>query len=50
MAAPSLCVASFQRERAQAGGAEGSGTGRSRLPAEQRARRGAPSQDPGIMT
>jgi len=36
-----------KRERAQAGG---SGRGRSRLPAQQGARCGVPSQDPGFMT
>ena len=37
-------------ERAQAGRVAGRGRGRSRLPAEQRAQCGTPSQDPGIMT
>ena len=39
----------WQWESAQAGGVAGRGGGRSRLPTEQRALCGAPSQDPGIM-
>jgi len=39
-----------EREQAQVGREAGRGRGRSRLPAEQGARRGARSQDPGTMT
>ena len=46
------CIYLFDRERghAQAGGATGRGRGRSSLSAEQGALRGAPSQNPRIMT